>query len=145
MRKILVLLALFLIVACLPVAVSLMRLDLAIVREPRFDVVTRETSPDHLLDAVHVVPRTGATDGFAHWVCITAAGRAVADAGTDDPIFVADQADSGIKMSWATDTELIISADAARVFKSKETTIRLPNGESRQVVIKLDIGDLRRP
>jgi hypothetical protein len=138
MRKTLTLLVLFLVVACLPAGVSLVRVGLAIMREPRFDVVTRETSPDGLLDAVHVMPRTGVTGGFAHWVYITAAGGSVVDVGPDEPVFVADQAPTGINIAWTKNAELSISAHVARVFKSKGATTRLPNGEARQIAVRLD-------
>jgi hypothetical protein len=78
-HKFLALLALFVIVACIPAAVSLVGLVFAVVRSPSFDIVARKNSPDHVLDAVHVMPRTNATMGIVHWVYITAAGDVIPD------------------------------------------------------------------
>lgn len=149
-HKFLALLALFVIVACVPAAVSLVRVVFAVVRSPSFDIIARETSPDHLLDAVHVVPRTNATMGFVHWVYIMEAGGTIVDyrffiPDADNRVFAADKVDGGVSMTWTANSELAITAKSARVFKSKGTMIRLPNGEVRQVAIRLDIGDLRRP
>jgi hypothetical protein len=110
-------------------------------RPPNLDILLRKASPDHVLDAVDAMPRTGATVGFVHWVYITKAGGARAG----DPIFVADKVDGGISLTWRTDSELAIGAKSARVFKSEAAVIRLPNGATRQVAIKLEIDDLRTP
>jgi hypothetical protein len=149
-HKFLALLALFVIVACVPAAVSLVGLVSAVVRSPRFDIVARETSPDHLLDAVHVMPRTNATMGFVHWVYIARAGDVIPDyrffmPDADNRVFAADKVDDEISLTWTTNSELNIRAKSARVFKSKEAVIRLPDGETRQITVRLDIDDLRRP
>jgi hypothetical protein len=144
-RKILSVIALTLVVACLPAAVSRVHVGLAIMRPTGFDVLAREASPDHLLEAIHVMPRTGATDGFVHWIYVAPAGGAAGNTGPKDRVFVADRADSGINMAWATNSQLIVSGKAARVFTSKGATIRLPNGEARQIGVELEIEDLRRP
>jgi hypothetical protein len=110
-------------------------------RSPNLDIVVRKASPDHVLDAVHAMPRTGATVGFVHWIYITKAGGAR----VGDPVFVADNVDGEISLIWTSDSELAIRAKSARVFRSERAVIRLPHGESRHVAIKLDMDDLRRP
>jgi hypothetical protein len=148
-HKYLALLVLFVIVATLPATVSLVHVVFLAMRSPSFDIIARETSPDHLLDAIHVMLRANATMGFVHWVYITEAGGVIPDyrffiPDADNRVFAADKVDGGISLTWTTNSELAISAKSARVFKSKGTVIRLPNGEVRQVVIRLD-GDLRQP
>jgi hypothetical protein len=149
-HKFLALLALFVIVACVPAAISLVRVVFAVVSSPSFDIIARETSPDHLLDAVHVMPRTNATMGFVHWVYITEAGGTIADnrfliADADDRVFAADKVDGEISLTWTTNSELAIRAKSAHIFKSKGAVVQLPNGETRRVAIRLDIDDPRRP
>jgi hypothetical protein len=63
----------------------------------------------------------------------------------DNRIFVAEKVDGEISLTWTTNSELTIRAKSARVFKSKGGSIRLPDGETRQVTIRLDIDDLHRP
>jgi hypothetical protein len=149
-HKFLALLALFVIVACVPAAVSLVGLIFAVVRSPSFDIVARKNSPDHLLDAVHVMPRTNATMGFVHWVYVTGAGDVIPDyrffiPDADNRIFAAEKVDGEISLTWTTNSELNIRAKSARVFKSKGAVIRMPDGETRQITVRLDIDDLRRP
>lgn len=88
--------------------------------------------------------------GFVHWVYITEAGGTIVDyrffiPDADNRVFAADKVDGEIGLTWTTNSELAIRAKSARVFKSKGAAIRLPDSETRQVAIRLDIDDLRRP
>jgi hypothetical protein len=88
--------------------------------------------------------------GSFHWVYITEAGGTIVDyrffiPDADNRVFAADKVDDEISLTWTTDSELAIRAKSARVFKSKGAVIRLPDGETRQITVRLDIDDLRRP
>ncbi len=80
---------------------------------PRVDVLARVPSPTGNLDAVDARPRTGATVGFVDWVYVVPEGEAP----SGSPVFVADNVQPRLAMSWSGE-ELTISAQNARVFRS---------------------------
>jgi hypothetical protein len=114
---------------------------LTIFEEPKLDIVDRHSSPDAELEAIHVMPETGATDGFVDWIYVVKAGHAP----SGKPIFVADKVDGGIAIGWSSNAEITVSAKSARIFRSEPATVSLPGSKTREVTIRLDIADIRRP
>jgi len=121
--------------------VALAALALAIFEEPKLDFVNRHRSPDAELDAIHVMPGTGATDGFVDWIYIVKAGESP----SGQPTFVAEEVDGEIVIDSSNNTEITVSAKAARIFRSEPATIKMPDDKTRKVTIRLDIADIRRP
>jgi hypothetical protein len=103
---------------------------------PPFVETQRVKSPSSTLDAIIGERQTDATVATPTEVFVVRAGEAVAG----EPIFRADHV-SGLTAVWKSDRELLVRAEAARVFLYSPKAV-FDDGDSQTVAIKLDVSKL---
>lgn len=100
-----------------------------------FEKVESKLSHDKSVEAVIMKKNCGATTSDAYHVFISSADDVIDE---ENPIFISDKT-TGLKISWAAEHQLLITYDAARIFKFVNFWYPNKSGADRQLVSIIEV------